>query len=82
MLEVAIELNELAEKYDLDAEATANYADRLADGKATTAEAKRAFGQMAIAAQRLDRGVKNLNENLEDYKKVIKTANRNSFEWS
>jgi len=82
MLEVSIELNELAEKYDLDAEATANYADRLADGNATTAKAKKAFGDMAIAAQRLDRGIKNVNDNLDDYKKVIKTANRDSFEFS
>jgi hypothetical protein len=82
MLEVSVALNELAEKYGLDADATANYADRLSGGTATTAKAKKAFGDMAIAAQRLDRGVKNINENLEDYQKVIKTADRRSFQFS
>lgn len=37
---------------------------------------------MAIAAQRLDRGMKSVNENMDDYKKVIKTADRSSFEFS
>ena len=82
ILEVAIELGELAEQYGLDAEEIANYADRLADGNATTAKAKKAYGDMAIAAARLDRGVTNLNSNMEDYKKVIKTANKQSFEFS
>ena len=82
MLEISLELGEMAEKYDLDVEATSNYADRLADGKDVTVKSKRAFQDMAIAAQRLDRGVKNLNDNIDDYRKVLKTANRDSFEFS
>ena len=82
MLEISLELGEMAEKYDLDVEATSNYADRLADGKDVTVKSKRAFQDMAIAAQRLDRGVKNLNGNIDDYRKVLKTADRDSFEFS
>ena len=89
LLEVSLEMNELAEKHDLDAEATANLADRLAknnanlkDGEQLTEKQKKAYADMAIASQRLDRGLKNINENLDDYKKVIKKADRNSAEFS
>jgi hypothetical protein len=38
--------------------------------------------QAAIANQRLDRGLLNLNKNLDDYKTKLKESNKNSAEWS
>jgi hypothetical protein len=39
-------------------------------------------GRLAVANMRLDRGVGNLNDNLEDYQKALKNSNKGSAEWS
>ena len=85
-LELAINIGELAKKYGFDAEETENYAHRLADSfeeEGMSKEASARLGaQVAIANQRLDRGLKKLNESLEDYIKKLAESNEGSFEWS
>ncbi len=43
---------------------------------------EKAARDAAIRNQKLDRGLKNLNENLDDYKKKLKNSNKGSAEWS
>lgn len=38
--------------------------------------------RLAIANQKLDRGLGNLNDNLKDYKKSLKESNKGTAEWS
>lgn len=43
---------------------------------------EKAARDAAIRNQKLDRGLKSLNENLDDYKKKLKNSNKGSAEWS
>ena len=77
---------ELANKYDLDAKKTENYAKRIAEsfkeaGMSQEAAAKLAV-QTAIANERLDRGLTNLNKNIDSYRKKLVDSNKGSAEWS
>lgn len=81
-LEASIQIGELSKKFDFDADATENYAKRL---KAADKEQKMTLataGKLAIQNQRLDRGLSNLNDNLEDYKKSLAQNDKQSAEWS
>ena len=85
-LELSVKIGELSEKYSLDAQTTENYAERLARsfknaGLSEEAAAK-ASVTAAVANQRLDRGLSDLNDNLEDYKTKLKKSNRGTAEWS
>lgn len=81
------------ESAGLDLDETSRYAARLAKDMAEAAgetdltqstlkKYEKAAQQAAIRNQKLDRGLLNLNENLEDYKKKLKTANKGTAEWS
>lgn len=78
-LELAIAIGEAAEKFNLDAEETENYAKRLAKNLGID---EKAAAKLAVANQRLDRGLLSLNENLEDYQDALKKNSKNSAEWS
>lgn len=78
-LELSVEIGEMAERFNLDAEETENYAKRLSKSLGID---ERAAAKLAVANQRLDRGLLSLNENLEDYQKSLKTNSKNSAEWS
>ena len=78
-LELAIAIGEAAEKFGLDAEETENYAKRLAKNLGID---EKAAAKLAVANQRLDRGLLSLNENLEDYQKALKENSKNSAAWS
>ena len=78
-LELAISIGEAAKQYNLDAEATENYAKRLAKNLGID---EKAAANLAVANQRLDRGLLSLNENLEDYQEALKKNSKNSAEWS
>ena len=78
-LELSVEIGEMAEKFDLDAKETENYAKRLSKSLGID---EKAASKLAVANQRLDRGLLSLNENLEDYQKSLKTNSKNSAEWS
>lgn len=81
-LEAAVEVGELAEKYDLNAEELEDYAKRLKDLHKDSNLSIKDATKLATANMRLDRGVSNLNDNLNDYKKVLNTTNKGSAEWS
>lgn len=81
------------ESAGLDLDETSRYAARLAKdmaeaagetdlAKDTLKKYEKAAQQAAIRNQKLDRGLLNLNENLEDYKKKLNTANKGTAEWS
>ena len=36
---------------------------------------------MAIAGQRFDRGINNINDSLEDYKDILKNTDKNALKW-
>lgn len=81
------------ESAGLDQEETDRYAARIAESLKEQDEAagdtvksmeeyERLGREAAIANQKLDRGLKNLNENLDDYKKKLKDSNKGTAEWS
>lgn len=78
-LELAEQIGELSERYDLNAETTENYAKRLSKSLGVD---EKAAAKLAVANQRLDRGLDNLNDNLEDYSDSLKTNAKNSAAWS
>ena len=78
-LELSISIGEMAEQYNLDAEETENYSKRLAKSMGID---EKAASKLAVANQRLDRGLLNLNENLEDYQKALSKNKKNSADWS
>ena len=70
----AIRAAELAEEYDLSAEAIERYADELKDsGKYTKANSK-ALAEMAKDQLRFDRAVESAAEHMDDWKDALKTA--------
>lgn len=70
----AIRAAELAEEYDLSAEAIERYADELKDsGKYTKANSK-ALVEMAKDQLRFDRAVESAAEHMDDWKDALKTA--------
>ena len=81
------------ESAGLDQEETDRYAARIAESLKEQDEAagdtiksmeeyEKLGREAAIANQKLDRGLKNLNENLDDYKKKLKDSNKGTAEWS
>ena len=78
-LELAIGIGEMAEKYNLDAQETENYSKRLAKSMGID---EKAASKLAVANQRLDRGLLSLNENLKDYQKALTKNKKNSADWS
>lgn len=81
------------EQAGLDLDETSRYAERLAKDMAEAAgetdlseenlkKYEKAARKAAIQNQKLDRGLKNLNDNLDDYKKVLKDSNKGTAEWS
>lgn len=81
------------EQAGLDLDETSRYAERLAKDMAEAAgetdlseenlkKYEKAARKAAIQNQKLDRGLENLNNNLDDYKKVLKDSNKGTAEWS
>jgi predicted outer membrane protein len=81
-LEASVEIGELAEKYDLNGEQLEDYAKRLKTLHKDSNLSIKDATKLAAANMRLDRGIGNLNDNLDDYKKALKENNRGSAEWS
>lgn len=80
------DFSDQVEKYGLDLEETSSYAERLKDSLDDTNKSEEDQIQLsrdaAIANQRLNRGIKDINDNLKDYKKKLDPANKGTFEWS
>lgn len=66
-------------KYGLDLKETTQYAKSLAQEMGISESRAK---KLAIANQRLDKGLLDLNENLEDYKKALDKNNKGSAEYS
>lgn len=89
-LEYSIRVAELAEKHGFNAKETEAYAKRLKnnlapsykDANFSVQQMEKAALKAAISNQRLDRGLLNLNKNLDTYKKSLSSADKNSIEWS
>ena len=78
---------------DLDVDETDRYANRIAEdmakqngetdrSEATLKKYNKAAREAAINNQRLDRGIQNLNNNLEDYKNALSDSNKGTAEYS
>lgn len=70
------------EKAGFDVDETKRYAKRLKELNKEQGMSEDQARRLAIANQKLDRGVSNLNDNLKDYKKSLKESNKGSAEWS
>ena len=81
-LKLSIYVGELAEKFDLSADGIENYAERLGEATENSELTKKALIDMAVASQRLDKGVSDINDNLKDYKKILKDDNKLTAEYS
>lgn len=69
----AVIIGEAAEKYDLDAEAVEAQADRMA--KAYNLSAEEA-AKLAVKNQRMNKGVKSLTDNWEEWKKELNKTDK------
>lgn len=80
------------EKYNLDLQDTDIYAKHLAESLKkqdeelgnvikTSSEYESLARKMAIAGQRFDRGINNINDSLEDYKDILKNTDKNALKW-
>ena len=78
-LQLSVAIGEMSKKFNLDAKTTENYAKRLAKSMNLDEDAA---AKLAVANQRLDRGLTNLNENFDDYSKALKENSKNSAAWS
>lgn len=81
-LELSIKAGELAKNYDLDAEALENYSKRLQKNSEDQALSANTAIDLAMASMRLDRGMKNVNTNLKNYKNILKDSNKLTSEYS
>lgn len=81
-LRASILLGEAAEKYDLDAnvlESQARSIQALNNDMELNAETA---ARMAIANQRMNKGIDTLSDNFEDWTKKLKTATRGSMDYA
>lgn len=86
------EFRDTVDREGLDLEKTQKYAKDLQEETVTvkdkdgnsieTKRSEEAARKLAIANQKVDRGLESLNDNLKDYKKKLKDANKGSAEWS
>lgn len=78
-LRVATTLGEAAEKYDLNADVLETQTREIANAKGISEEAA---ATMAIANQRLNKGIQELSENWEDWSKVLKSSDKTTQDYA
>lgn len=82
ILKSAILIGESADKYDLDSEAVEAEARSIrALNKEMGLSAEQA-ARMAIANQRMNKGINTLSDSLEDWKETLKTAKKGDVDWA
>lgn len=82
ILKSAILIGESADKYNLDPEAVEAQARTIrALNKEMGLSAEQA-AQMAIANQRMNKGINTLSDSLEDWKETLKTAKKGDVDWA
>lgn len=78
-LRVATTLGEAAEKYDLNAEVLETQTREIAKAKGISEEAA---ATMAVANQRLNKGIQELSENWEDWSKTLKSSDKTTQDYA
>ena len=78
-LESSIKIGEASDKYNLVAEDVETQAKQLA--KAYNLDADSA-GRLAVANQRMNRGVKTLSDNWEDWNKVLRASDHTTMDYA
>lgn len=82
ILKSAILIGESADKYNLDPEAVEAQARTIrALNKEMGLSAEQA-ARMAIANQRMNKGINTLSDSLEDWKETLKTAKKGDVDWA
>ena len=82
ILKSAILIGESADKYDLDPEAVEAQARSIRTlNKEMELSAEQA-ARMAIANQRMNKGINTLSDSLEDWKETLKTAKKGDVDWA
>ena len=81
-MEASVMAGEMADEFDLSAEAVEDYAKRLKTLNKELGLSSKDAVKLATANMRLDRGIGNLNDNLKDYQKALASNNKGSAEWS
>lgn len=82
ILKSAILIGESADKYDLDPEAVEAQARTIrALNKEMGLSAEQA-ARMAIANQRMNKGINTLSDSLENWKETLKTAKKGDVDWA
>ena len=81
-LRAATTIGELAEKYDLVAEDVETQARLLQATRKELNLTKEQAARLAVANQRMNRGVETLNENFSDWKKILKSTDHTTQDYA
>lgn len=81
-LRAATTIGELAEKYNLVAEDVETQARLLQENRKELNLTKEQAARLAVANQRMNRGVKTLNENFSDWKKVLTSTDHTTQDYA
>ena len=81
-LRAAATIGELAKKYDLVAEDVETQAKLLQENRKELNLTKEQAARLAVANQRMNRGVKTLNENFSDWKKILTSTDHTTQDYA
>lgn len=81
-LRAATVIGELAEKYNLSADDIETQAELLKDNRKELNLTEEQAARLAVANQRMDRGVKTLADNFDDWKKTLKSSDRTTQDYA
>ena len=81
-LKSAILIGEHADKYDLDPEAVEAQARSIRVLNEEMGLSAEQAARMAIANQRMNKGINTLSDSLEDWKETLKTAKKGDTDWA
>ena len=82
ILKSAILIGESADKYDLDPEAVEAQARSIRTLSKEMGLSAEQAARMAIANQRMNKGINTLSDSLEDWKETLKTAKKGDTDWA
>lgn len=81
-LELATTIGELSEKYGLDAEDVETHAKLIQENAKDMKLSAEQAANLAVANRRMNKGVATLNENWEDWSKILKSSNKNTVDYA
>lgn len=82
ILKSAILIGESADKYNLDPEAVEAQARSIRTLNKEMGLSAEQAARMAIANQRMNKGINTLSDSLEDWKETLKTAKKGDIDWA